>query len=294
MSRLRLLILGANGFLGKNAFEYFSAKEDFTVLGPTRQELNLLDTAAVEAYFQIARPDVVVLAAVNITSLEENLQIYYNVERCFNLFHKLIVVGSGAEYDLRHYKPMMAENYFRSWVPSDIYGLSKFVVSNDIEKANFPAVNLRLLGVFGKYENYRRRFISNNICRALSGFDISLSQNMRFDYLDVNDFNRILEIFIYNDAKKRNYNICTSRPYELMTLAQIIKKIHGNSATAIRLKAEGMKPEYSASNELFLNEFGPFKFTNIEKSINDLYDWYKKNLDVEEYQNELLSSEVRA
>lgn len=291
MSNIKLLILGGNGFLGKNAVEYFSGRSGYTVLAPRRASLNLLDTAAVSNYLQAEHPDVVVMAAVNIRSVEENLQIYFNVERCHGDFGKLIVVGSGAEYDMRHYRPMMTEDYFRTYIPADTYGLSKFVVSNDIEKSGERAVNLRVLGIFGKYEDYRRRFISNNICRALCGFDITLSQNMRFDYLDVNDFNRILELFILRDPQHCNYNICTSLPHELLTLAQIIHEVHGNFSTAVRVKAEGMKPEYSADNTRFLDEFGLFEFTDIKASIRGLYDWYKSHGDLEEFRSELVLAE---
>lgn len=291
MGSLKMLVLGGNGFIGKNAVEYFSARSGYTVLAPRRVELNLLDTAAVAAYLQTERPDVVVLAAVNIRSVEENLQIYFNVERCRDYFGKLIVIGSGAEYDMRHYQPMMSESYFRTWIPADTYGLSKFVVSNDIEKSQSRAVNLRVLGIFGKHEDYRRRFISNNICRALCGFDITLSQNMRFDYLDVNDFNRILEYFVLRDSQQRNYNICTSRPLELLSLAQMIHEVHGDPGTAIRVKTEGMRSEYSADNAHFIDEYGPFEFTDIKASIRQLYDWYKADVDLDSFRNELSLAE---
>ena len=108
---MKILVLGSNGFIGRNIVEYLEPK-DYVVLSPKRQELNLLDTQGVEAYIKENQPDVVIFSAVNIQSLAENLQMYFNVERCSQDFGKMITIGSGAEYDMRHYYPMMSEDYF--------------------------------------------------------------------------------------------------------------------------------------------------------------------------------------
>jgi GDP-L-fucose synthase len=106
---------------------------------------------------------------------------------------------------------------------------------------------------------------------------------MKFDFLYVNDFMRILEIFINNKPKFKNYNICTAKPIELLELANIIHTIHGDKKTKVIAKEEGMKEEYSASNKRFMDEFGKFEFTNFTDSISELYNWYKNDVDLKEY-----------
>lgn len=293
MSLMKLLVLGGNGYVGKNIVEYFSKNNEYEVFSPRRGDLNLLDTDSVEKYISKNKPDVVIHSAVNIASVEENLQFYFNVQRCSEQFGKLIVIGSGAEYDMRHYYPMMTEEYFGRYIPADTYGISKFVASNDIENSNFNAVNLRVLGIFGKYEDYKRRFISNNICRAKCGFSISMHQNMKFDYLYVNDFVRILEKFVRNDAKHKNYNICTSKPIELLELANIIKEVHGDTNIEVVVSEGGMKLEYSADNSRFMNEFGLYEFTDFRSSVKELYEWYDANIDLSEYCQELKAKETK-
>ena len=291
MGKIKLLILGSNGFIGKNIVEYFSINNDYILLSPNRLDLNLLDTKDVENYLKKNTPDVVIHSAVNISSFEDNTQMYFNVERCSEYYGKLITIGSGAEYDMRSYKPMMGEDYFEQNIPADTYGLSKFVASKDIEYSNKNAVNLRVLGIFGKYEDYTRRFISNNIAKALCGKDITLFQNMKFDFIYVIDFIKILEIFIHNTPKYRNYNICTSKPIELLELAKIIHKIHDNPATNIVAKQDGMKAEYSASNARFIEEFGEFEFTDFNDCVKELYSWYKDSIDLSDYCKQLNESE---
>lgn len=285
--KIVVTILGSNGFIGKNILEYLENKEQYTVLAPKRDELDLLDTKAVEEYFKKIKSDIVIHSAVNIHSLEQNLQMYFNVERCSIYYKKLITIGSGAEYDMRHYIPMMKENYFTSYIPSDTYGLSKYVVSKDIESSSKNSVNLRVLGIFGKHEDYTRRFISNNICKALCGDPVSLHQNMKFDFLYINDFLKILEFFLNNEVKYKNYNICTSKPIELHELAKIIYSVHGDQNMKIVIKEEGMKPEYSADNSRLLAEIGDFNFTDFHTAINELYTWYQTSINLDKFSQTL-------
>jgi len=272
---MKILVLGGNGFIGKNIVEYLKEKEQ--IYHPPRKELNLLDTIKVTQFLRKMYFDIIIFSAVNINSLHENLIMYFNVRKNYNYFGKIITIGSGAEYDMNHYIPLMTEDYFNQFIPSDTYGLSKYIISSDIEYTNINGVNLRLFGIFGKYEDYKRRFISNNIYNVLTGKNIIIYKNMMFDYLYIKDFLKILDFFIYNDSKYKNYNVCTSHPIELLQLAKIIYKIHNDKNIKIEIKESGMKPEYSGSNKRLLNEIGPFNFTDFQTSITELYSWYKTN-----------------
>ncbi len=290
MSCEKILILGSNGFIGKNLEEYFISQAGYKVLAPKRQELNLLDTVAVYDCVARYRPDFVIHSAVNIRSVEDNLQMYFNVERCSSLFGKMVTIGSGAEYDMKNYKPMMDESYFKQHIPSDAYGLSKYVVSNDVEKQYRNIVNLRVFGIFGKYEDYTRRFISNNICKAICGQGVSLYQNMKFDFLYINDFIRILESLLGKEQNYRNYNVCTSSPLELVEIAGVISDTIGLERKDISVGEPGFKPEYSGNNSRLLSELGDFSFTDIRKSVAELYQWYLSSVDKDEICRQLKTS----
>lgn len=109
---------------------------------------------------------------------------------------RLYYFGSGAEYDMRHYIPSMRESYFGTHVPQDPYGFSKYLMSS---LATGNIYDLRLFGVFGKYEEWQRRFISNMIYRNLTGQTMGMNQNMYFDYLYINDLSSILEWFLFHE-----------------------------------------------------------------------------------------------
>lgn len=271
---MKILITGSNGFIGKNLKEFF--EENYVVSAPKRDELNLLDTNEVKKYLINNKFDVVLHCGVTLLSINDNLEMYYNISNCHKNFGKMICVGSGAEFDKRHYYPKMEENYFKKYKPdkSDIYGYSKYKIAEDIIQKSLNIYNLRVFGIFGKYEDYRRRFISNNICRVLSGKNILMNKNMFFDFMYVNDFCKIVEKFFDVSPKENTYNICTSAPIDFITIANIINDLL-DQKVKIEIKEPGLNPEYSGSNQKFINEFGNFDFINPEKSIRDLYFWYK-------------------
>ncbi len=274
---MKILITGTNGFVGRNVKEYFQDKYD--VHCPKRGQLDLLDSKAVHEFLNRHEFDVIIHCAVNILSMEQNLRMYFNIERCSSTFGKMLSVGSGAEYDMKNYIPKMKEEYFGRNMPSDIYGLSKYVIAKDIENKPRNIYNLRLFGIYGKYENYKRRFISNNICRVLCNLNLSINKNMLFDYLYVDDFCRIVQMFIRKDAAKKSYNICTGKSMDLFAFAKIIREIDGRKLP-ITIKQSGLNPEYSGDNGLFLQEYGGFDFTKPEQAIGELYHWYKDSSNI--------------
>ena len=248
---MKILITGTNGFIGRNLKEYFQDKDD--VSAPKRQELDLLDSEAVYAYLEKGRFDAVIHCAVTITSVEQTLKMYFNVERGLRFIGKMICVGSAAEYDMRHYVPMMKEDRFGMHIPTDVYGFAKYVIAKDIESNPRNIFNLRVFGIYGKYEDTRRRFITNNICKALCGFNLSINKNMYFDYLYIDDFTQIVDRFLRKEPQEKSYNICTGQKVDLLTLAQTVQAVDGNNLSVI-VKEEGFKPEYSGDNELGSSE----------------------------------------
>ena len=75
-----------------------------------------------QSYLDQGRFDVVIHCGVTLSSVEENLKMYFNLERCSGLFGRMICVGSGAEFDNRNYILNMGEDYFQQHIPTDIYG----------------------------------------------------------------------------------------------------------------------------------------------------------------------------
>lgn len=283
MEYKKILLTGASGFIGRNLKEHFEGKYD--IYCPSSRELNLCNQEAVEEELTKNRYDVVIHSAnTNTTknqditlndSLDRNLRMFYNLERCKKFFGKMYYFGSGAEYDMRHYIPEMKEEYFGTFIPQDPYGFSKYIMSKSCREDE-NIYDLRLFGVYGKYEEWHRRFISNAICRVLKGMPITISQNVFFDYLWIEDLANIMEWFIENTPQHRHYNICTGSRVDLYTLACKVRQIM-NVDCDIIVGKEGYKLEYTGNNQRMMDELGNYSFADLDITIQRLIDHYKTN-----------------
>lgn len=281
----KILVTGAGGFIGKNLIEQLGPY--YKVWPLTSSELNLLDEIAVKSFLQKSNFDVVIHTATHNATvkstkdltlvLRNNLQMYTNLYRCRGFFGKMIYYGSGAEYDSRHYVPKMSEEYFDKHVPDDDYGFSKYIMNILAQKTD-NIINIRAFGVYGKYEDWRIRFISNACCKAIFNMPITINQNIYFDYLYIDDLVKITKWFIDSSPRFHDYNICTGVPIDLVSIANMIKEISKKNMPII-IKTPGLKKEYSGNNLRLLSEIGSFHFSSIEKNINYLMEWYESNKD---------------
>ncbi len=167
----------------------------------------------------------------------------------------------------------MREDYFGTYVPKDAYGFSKYIMSSVCESAD-NIYDLRLFGVYGKYEEWERRFISNAICRALKGKDITIQKNVYFDYLWIDDLCCIMDWFIGHTPKHKHYNVCRGKKIDLYTLALMVREILDIPCDIV-VGEPGWKPEYTGNNERLLQEVGSIKFTAFEDSIYCLCQYYR-------------------
>jgi nucleoside-diphosphate-sugar epimerase len=275
-----LLITGASGFIGRNLAEQVAC--DYDVAAPGRAELDLADEESVRRYFERRRFDVVLHAATVRSNrmtgeppnlLADNLRMFLNLARHRDCFGRMFHFGSGAEFDRRHYRPRMSEDYFGAHTPEDGYGLSKFVCAKYGEALE-GVTNLRLFGVFGKHEDWRVRFISNACCRVIHGLPIVLRRDVLFDYLDVDDLAAIVRRFIDHPAPERAYNVCTGVPVALSALAHIVAEVSGRTPEII-VREPGMGTEYSGDNTCMMAALGGFRFTEMRESVGRLYAWYE-------------------
>ncbi len=213
--------------------------------------------------------------------LDRNCRMFFNLVRNQGRFGKMIHFGSGAEYDRVQLPARVREDYFDIRVPRDAYGFSKYICAKYIERSD-RLIDLRLFGVFGAYEDYTVRFISNACCRALKGLPIVLRQDVVFDYLYIKDLVKITMWFIENNARHKAYNVCTGRPVALTELARVVARVSGRSPS-VSVLTDGMGSEYSADNSRMLTEMSGYRFWDLEDSVRDLYAWYERyeGLDVE-------------
>ena len=280
-----ILLTGGSGFIGRNILEsYLSQKYD--IVAPRHTEVDIADTESVDNFFKDKKFDVVLHTAVkpgHRAALDKsnlfytNVRMFENLERNKDKFGKFINFGSGAVYDVSKNNSGVSENDIYKNMGVDEHSFTKYVVHKQID--NLPGfVDLNIFGIFGKYEDYSIRFISNAICKSLFNLPITLRQNRRFSYLYVNDLPKILDWFIENDTKYKSYNIVPDTHTDLADIAYAVSKVSGNKD--IKIANDGYGLDYYGSNARLKNEFKDVYFTPMETAIAELYDWYRKNINL--------------
>jgi len=221
---MRVCILGAGGFIGRNLARSFPNN-----VALTRKELDLLDTKAVNKYFSEHDYDVVIHCAVmggsrlredDYSILDKNLRMFFNVmnaTRC-----KVYYFSSGAA--LRNFPNP----------PSDPYGFSKYV----IEQYKCPRLQiLRIWGCFGPDEP-STRFLATGKREG----HVTIPVDQEFDFIHVNDVARVMEYLM--DKPNVGYPLNMVYPGKKRLLSEIAQ-MSGFSVTVYGKKNEGYIGEYN-------------------------------------------------
>lgn len=279
----KILLTGGSGFIGRNLRESFLA-ERYDLVCPSHQELDLADTDSADAYFRTHRFDAVIHAAVkpghrNAPDLSNlffiNNRIFFNLVRHADRCGRILNLGSGAIYDMRHYEPMMKETYAGTHIPDDEHGYNKYVCYKYMENCPEDIVDLRIFGIFGKYEDYAIRFISNAICKTLFDLPVTLRQDRRFSYLYAPDLAPVLAWFIEHKPRYRAYNVTPDETASLADLARVVVALSGKDLP-VQIAASGESLPYTGDNARLHAEMGEeLRFTPIETAVRRLYDWYR-------------------
>lgn len=283
----KILLIGSSGFIGRNLYDYLISKTNkYEIYAPSSNNLDVTDENKVEEYLKQTYFDVVIHCAVyngnkdncnNLDDkmLENSLRMFYSFEKNQQLFGKMLYFGSGAEYDKRYDIKSVKEDELDKTIPNSQYGFAKYIINKAIYNSD-NIYNLRVFGLYGKYEHWKSKFISNACCKAIKNIDISIRQNVYFDYLYIDDFCEIVEYFINNKVKHKDYNIVSGKRIDLLTIAKKVVEL-SNKNLSIHTCIAGLGKEYTASNERLINEIENYKFTDIDVGIKNIYDWYCEN-----------------
>lgn len=285
---MKILMTGGSGFVGRNVKEYLLQK-GYDVYAPTSRELNGTDEETVADCLKRNHYDVVLNFAVHVDEedlarngskmLDYNLRMFLNFYRHSDLYGRMIYAGSGAEYDKRFpIQSVTEDDIGKHLIPTDHYGLMKYTVNQMIEKSE-NIYNLRLFGIFGKYEDWKTKYISNLCCKSLKGLPLSLRKNCWFDYLWIDDFCRLVEMFLQLQQPEYHvYNAVSGVRVSLYELAQLVNEV-ADKPQNIVVCGEGWANEYTANNDRIRAQLPEWELTDMRAAVEMLYEWYRENID---------------
>jgi GDP-L-fucose synthase len=277
---MRILLTGGSGFIGQHLVRCLAS--DHTVLAPNHSELELGDTEAVATYLKNNPVDVVIHSANRGGTRKvkdqsgvavENLRVFFNLIQAKPYYDRLIMLGSGAEYDKSRPLVQVSETSFGERIPVDEYGLYKYTTAKFAEQVDF-ITHLRLFAVFGIGEDPEIRFISNAICKALLGLSITIKQNVRFDYLYVNDCVKMIEACVAKKPAETFLNVASGAPVDLVTIAQKIVELTGANVPVV-VAREGLGNEYSADVSRLKKTIENARVTPLEEALLELIAHYR-------------------
>jgi UDP-glucose 4-epimerase len=280
----KILITGSNGFIGRNLVELLESK--YSILNPKKEDLDLSDEIQVCKFFKENDIEVVIhCAAAGVTRnlksvsqhFETNLKIFFNIIKNKKYFKKMINLGSGAEYNKEFEISNVKENSFGKSIPKDSYGFYKYICSQIIQQSQYEIVNLRLFGVFGKYEDPNTRFISNMMMKILLNEQLIINQNAIFNYIHVKDLSKIIEFFIENKTKYKTYNVGSENNIQLIDLLKRIINISEKSDMQFITKNAGFNKEYTCNIDRLKSEMD-LETKDLNLRLKELYEYYKKNI----------------
>ncbi|MCI9198943.1 MAG: NAD(P)-dependent oxidoreductase [Lachnospiraceae bacterium] len=280
----KILLTGSSGFVGRNILPIL--REEYEVLAPSRQELDLKDQLAVKEYIKEGDFDAVIHSAnpnpvknaqcdESNRMFEDSMRIFMNFYNASSLCKKIIYLGSGAEYDKSMDIVDIKESEIGRSIPLDVYGCTKYIM-NELASKKSNMYNLRLFACFGPYD-HESKFITHVIRCCLRNEDITIRQNCYFDYLHVFDLAKVIIFFIENNLKYHDYNIASGRKTSLLEIAEEVKRQMGVD-NEIVIKEEGWNNEYTANIDRLNAESGiKNSFIPFQEGIRMQIDFERRN-----------------
>lgn len=281
---MNILLTGSGGFIGKNLKNYLGDKYD--LLTPRSFELNLINESAVKEYFENNDIDFIIHCGSTggargiedrDTTIEDNLAMVDNLLKYKKSETRVILFGSGAMYDKSRNLHKVNEVEIGNVIPKDLYGKSKMLIAEKI-KDRKDVVCLNIFACYG-YGEKENRFPSYAINKVLAGENIEINQNVVFDYLFVEDMQRIVEYFIHKQPVSNIINITPTDSISLLEIAKIVNKF-GEKEVKITINNPILNNEYTGDNSRLLREIPDFEFTTMADGLKKLYE-YNKNLELQ-------------
>lgn len=282
-----VLITGAGptGVTGRAIKEYL--QDSYDLLTPSSKELDLTNDEAVRNYFDSHQIDFVVHCATyrsNISQtthmvddeFESNLRMYFNLASQSDKFQKMVYLGSGAEYDKSRPIVNISEDQFGERIPKDKYGFGKYIMNQHCRNSR-NIYNLRMFGTLNKYERYTKNVVCNLCAKAILGLPLTLRQDVRFSWVDIEDVAKAARYLFEHDVKRHDYNLAVSQSYLLSDIAGIIIRKCSSGCKTIFEKG-GLNGEYTCLSNCYYCDF-PFVKADINYSIESILVYLLKNVD---------------
>ena len=249
---LKVLITGHNGYIASSLESYFKNTYDLTLVG--RKDVDLTDSASVNAWFKDKMFDVIIHTAIrgghrlhedDSSIFQANLKMYYNILNNREKYGRLINIGSGAEvYDVK-----------------SPYGHSKIIIGDSV-MGQHNCYNIRAYGIFDENE-INTRFIKSNVTNYINKRNLTLYQNKKMDLFYMGDFVTLLKHYIHTESVPKEIDCTYATTHYLSDILDTINSLSNYKVSIVKYD-ESIHSDYTGIHqELNLPYLGLYKGIEI-------------------------------
>lgn len=304
----KIYVAGHRGLVGSAIVRSLKRQGYETVIGKSHKELDLTEQAAVRAFFERERPDIVVLAAAKVGGINanntspadfayENMQIQCNVIKCCHDYgvKKLLFLGSTCIYPKLAPQPIPEDALLTGELEktNEAYAIAKI---SGMEMCRFYKmqygdhfISCMPTNLYGPHDNYElqgshvmpamiRKFHEAKVNGAPTVELWGTGKPLR-EFLYVDDMADACVFLLEHYDGEQHVNIGTGRELTIAQLAELVKKTVGYEGEIVW---NGDMPDGTPRKLADVSKLHALGWTHkveLEEGIKLAYDWFKENVD---------------
>ena len=303
----KIYVAGHRGLVGSAIVRSLKKQGYENVIGRTHRELDLTDQAAVRAFFETERPDIVVLAAAKVGGINanntapadfawDNMQIQCNVIKSAHDCHvkKLLFLGSTCIYPRMAPQPIPEDALLTGPLEetNEAYAIAKIA---GMEMCRFfkkqygdNFISCMPTNLYGPYDNYElsgshvmpamiRKFHEAKASGAPAVELWGTGTPLR-EFLYVDDMADACIYLLEHYDGERHVNIGTGKELTIRELAELVKKTVGYEGDIVwnRDMPDGTPRKLTDVSKL--HGIGWHHKVELEEGVRLAYDWFREHV----------------
>ena len=304
----KIYVAGHRGLVGSAIVRSLKSKGYENIIGRTHKELDLTNQAAVQAFFEEERPDVVVLAAAKVGGINanntfpaefayENLQIQCNVIKCCHDYKvkKLLFLGSTCIYPKMARQPIVEDALLTGALEptNEAYAIAKIA---GLEMCKFYKrqygdnfISCMPTNLYGPNDNYdlNGSHVMPAMIRKFHDAKKSGAESVELwgtgtplrEFLYVDDMADACVFLLEEYDGEQHVNIGTGKEISIKELAETVKKVVGYEGELIWNTDMPDGTPRKLTNVDKLHGLGFCHKVDLQEGIELAYKWFCENVE---------------
>ena len=305
----KIYVAGHRGLVGSAIVRNLQQKGYENIIGKTHAELDLTNQAAVKAFFEEERPDVVVLAAAKVGGIHanntvpaefayENLQIQCNVIKCAHDYgvKTLLFLGSTCIYPKMAPQPIQEGALLTGLLEetNEAYAIAKIA---GLEMCKFfkrqygdDFISCMPTNLYGPNDNYdlNGSHVLPAMIRKFHEAKVDGKERVELwgtgtplrEFLYVDDMADACVFLLENYSGEQHVNIGTGVEVSIKELAGIVKQVVGYEGEIYWNTRMPDGTPRKLTDVSKLHDLGWKHTVDLLEGVQMAYDWFLNNIDV--------------